>query len=501
MIISRTRLRMTRSWVARLEGSIVLGGLLSVANPRYIQRNRKPHDAGGFVPACRISRTRRISACVWTTRVSTNDAATRSGSALFLHPAVTGGLASTLGAGLAGALNFSTNLLLAQERFLGLDRYGTYTVLLGLLSLVSVITAALELAVARLVAGLKEDGERGDASGVIRSYFSIAVRVGGLSALGLVGLLSLFMRRFGLAPAEIVLLAVLVCVAPVLAVAYGALQGRLRFGLLALVGVGGALARLLLSVIVVSRGGGLVGALAALIAAAGGALLVLGAVLARDVSLWSVVPAPARATHPPVSLAPLTVALLSVTGFLTIDVFAARAFLPPAVAGQYGGLAMLARVIYFLTLPLATVMFPLVSQETASPSARLRGSLRLTSAMMVGLTATLLALAVAFPRSVVGFFLGSAYLPAAGFFPRVALFVTLVAYGAWALRALLSARARRVLLAPPVFLGVQGILLMQFHASIGEILWASTIAAGGFAASMLVALSVRVRVPQGPWHT
>lgn len=60
---------------------------------------------------------------------------------------------------------------------------------------------------------------------------------------------------------------------------------------------------------------------------------------------------------------PSSVSLLSVTLLITADLLLVKHFYPPEEAGVYAGLSLLGKIIFFLTAPIAMVMFPLVVQR------------------------------------------------------------------------------------------------------------------------------------------
>lgn len=60
---------------------------------------------------------------------------------------------------------------------------------------------------------------------------------------------------------------------------------------------------------------------------------------------------------------PSSVSLLSVTLLITADLLLVKHFYSPEEAGIYAGLSLLGKIIFFLTAPIAMVMFPLVVQR------------------------------------------------------------------------------------------------------------------------------------------
>lgn len=60
---------------------------------------------------------------------------------------------------------------------------------------------------------------------------------------------------------------------------------------------------------------------------------------------------------------PSALAVLGLTAFITTDIFLVKHFFHPDEAGIYAGIELVAKIIYFLTASIATVMFPVVVQK------------------------------------------------------------------------------------------------------------------------------------------
>lgn len=60
---------------------------------------------------------------------------------------------------------------------------------------------------------------------------------------------------------------------------------------------------------------------------------------------------------------PASLALISLTFFITSDILLVKHFFSAKEAGIYAGLSLVARVIYFFSAPIASVMFPIVVQK------------------------------------------------------------------------------------------------------------------------------------------
>ncbi len=60
---------------------------------------------------------------------------------------------------------------------------------------------------------------------------------------------------------------------------------------------------------------------------------------------------------------PSSVASFGIMSLITTDIILVKHFFDPVSAGLYAGISLIGRVIYYLTAPVGTVMFPLVTQK------------------------------------------------------------------------------------------------------------------------------------------
>jgi len=118
---------------------------------------------------------------------------------------------------------------------------------------------------------------------------------------------------------------------------------------------------------------------------------------------------------------PVLVSFISITVFYSIDLILAKIFFP-TIAGEYASISMLSKILYFGSLPISKVMFPLSSdKETRISSKILKKALLLTGMLcLAGLIVYIL-----IPGFIVNLFYGSKYLSMAGllFLPSIAMFL------------------------------------------------------------------------------
>lgn len=110
----------------------------------------------------------------------------------------------------------------------------------------------------------------------------------------------------------------------------------------------------------------------------------------------------------------ITIGSLGLTSLLSIDLVLAQHFLAEQ-AGLYAGLALLGKGIILTTLPLSTVLFPLIIQAKSSRSGQQMLKVAAFGAAAIGIS--IVALYVAAPEAIVSIVLSASYKPIVPFIP------------------------------------------------------------------------------------
>ena len=143
------------------------------------------------------------------------------------------------------------------------------------------------------------------------------------------------------------------------------IQGLEKFTSISIIGLAEVIVRILLAFILVKIGFAVNGAIGA-IALAGLAsyfftFLPLKFLFGRDKKKEPIETKEIIKYFPPVFFA-----LLFLTLFYNIDIVLVKHFLPAYEAGQYGALALIGHIIFFITGPIVAVMFPMASAAHAN---------------------------------------------------------------------------------------------------------------------------------------
>jgi O-antigen/teichoic acid export membrane protein len=370
-------------------------------------------------------------------------------------------LVLTVGMAVANGSNYAFNLVMAG--LLGPEAYGALGALLALVLLGSVPGLALQAVVARRTAL----GQGGAATPWPEARLLVAW-VG--AALGLLVVLAApalvaFLHLGSALP--VLWLALALAPTPLLFAVQGLLQGRERFGALAVVLVGGALGKLATGLVLVAAGLGVQGAMAGV--AAGGALAALvglrlaGRPLPQGGDRRTAGRAAALDLGREVGTA--TVGLLGLFLLANLDMLLARHYLDPAASGSYALGAVVAKIAFWAPQFVVTMVFPRLVH--AADPRRLLGGAALLVAGFGGLLAAGLAAAAALGTTVP--VLGGGYAAAGPLLPLFALLGTGLALTQLLLFEGIAARDRRMNWTVAGALAAETALVAVLHDSAGQI--------------------------------
>lgn len=141
------------------------------------------------------------------------------------------------------------------------------------------------------------------------------------------------------------------------------LQAKLAFGYQTLVNLIGALMKLLLGILFIYLGFSVTGSVLA---------IVFGAISIYIASFFpikfifdkKVIASPAVSTKELFAYGlPSALTLFGLTSFISTDVLMVKHFFDPKTAGLYAGLSLMGRVIFYISSPIGSVMFPIIVRK------------------------------------------------------------------------------------------------------------------------------------------
>lgn len=318
-----------------------------------------------------------------------------SGSALLLASAT-----------LVNAGNYLFNLLLG--RWLGPAAFADLSLIVTLFLVTSFITAGLQTPAARFSALFAADSDMQGISNVRRWSTRRAAGLGAiLAALLCLGapLWSAFFATNSIWP--FVIFGLFVPFYLVQGVDRGLLQGRTRFGWLAVTYQTEMWSRLAISIVLVAIGWAVNGAVLGIGLSFVAAWLVAGRV-ARDLPKPQPL-APTLSRELLVFTGPVLVAQLGQILINNSDILIVRRFFPAADAGTYAALALIGRMVFFATWSVVTAMFPIAAQRFKRGEAH-RPLLYISLGIVLAGSLVITAITYFFPVPIVTLLFGPAYL-------------------------------------------------------------------------------------------
>lgn len=279
--------------------------------------------------------------------------------ASFQNPLLRGSLVMVIGTNLYSAGQFLYHAI--ALRTLGEFYYGDLAAVISILSIVGVLQLAFNLTIVKFTAGHKEKSQLQNFSAWI-NWWSILI---GLCLAGVLLFSSPFLAAFLKLhqPASAYLLPFIVGVVTVVGSNRALLQGLLRFNELVLSMMVEIILKIILTVVLVYLSYAVFGAITALLVAALGSYL-LTRIFLRDVLDKKRQQLPDVGSFIRFSM-PVFIQGAALTSMYSTDILIVKHFFPSNEAGIYASVAALGRIAFFVSTPVAAVMFPVVVRRHA----------------------------------------------------------------------------------------------------------------------------------------
>lgn len=388
------------------------------------------------------------------------------------NPFVRGSLFVFIASNISSFGNFLYNL--AMGRLLEPNHYGDLGALLSLLVLLGIPISILQLFVVKTVSTYFGRKEITKINYFVKSLAVKMISLGVIAALLLIifsGFLTSFLNLDNSYP--FIILAVSMVFTFSSSLNRSALQGLLKFKLIALNSFIETLLRLSVSVVLVLLNFSLLGAIS------GSVVSLIVFFIISSIELYFILGRGGKKEDIKFSfsfrlLLPSLFTTLSLTIFFTADVILVRHFFPNSISGDYVALSTLGRIIFYAVGPVLTVMFPLISSRSSGGIPYLLPLLG-TLVFVFAISSVLIVTYFLFPSYIVSLFYGDKYqgiIPLMGIFSFSMLIFTL---NSVLTQFLLSVSYNR----PIYFLFfvtlLQSFFIIFIHRSISDIIWINII--------------------------
>ena len=308
-------------------------------------------------------------------------------------------------------------------RMMSVEEFGEVQTLISLFLQLAIVTGVFKIIVVNVISNQKTEEETKEIILMLQKFALCII----LAISGLIIVFSPWLKSFfnfnSLYP--FISLAIILPVGLFLTFREAILQGIHNFKTLSISQIIVSSGRLIFAIILVYLGWSSFGAISAIIIAQGIALIYVIAKTRHlfDFSNWNI--KIGRRIKPELKYGFLIFVVTLCVAFLyTADVIMVKHYFPSDVAGQYSGISIIARIIFFITGSIVGVLLPSIKFKDAGGK---NNKILLKSLFLIlGLGGTILIVFSLFPEFVINILIGERYLAYAYLLPRLSLVIFLV---------------------------------------------------------------------------
>lgn len=281
---------------------------------------------------------------------------------LIKHPIISGSIILFLGSTISSLLNFLFNLYMSKS--LSVADYGTLAGLLSISTLFGLLGGAFIPTIVTFAGGYFARGEYDRARGLFYRLMLFFFFIGFAIFISFIFFRGQIGAFFNVKDISlIILIGFTTFIGYVTLINNFFLQAKLSFFFLSINNLFSTILKLLFGVTFIVLGFRVGGAIWAYILSG---LIPYFATFIPLRFLLSFKNAPATDIRKIITFgAPAAISLFSLTSFVTTDIILVKHFFSPTDAGIYAGISLIARIIFFFSAPIGTVMFPHIVQKYA----------------------------------------------------------------------------------------------------------------------------------------
>ena len=389
------------------------------------------------------------------------------------HPLVYGSTIVVVGNLIANFFNFLFNLFMSRS--LTVADYGVFASVMSLVGFPVLVGTAIIPVVVRFAGNYFATGNFPLLRGLYLKIKKLLLVVATVAFIIFLFLIPSISNFFHIEDKNILLMVnVIIFFAVIGVINMAFLQAKLAFAFQVFINLANSVTKLILGMVFVIAGYSVAGATMAMIIAGLVAYAIsfipLKFIFDRKIS------APSVKTKELFSYGlPSMLTLLGLTSFISSDIMLVKHFFDPIHAGLYAGLSLIGRVIFFVSAPIGTVMFPLIVQKH-SKNESFTNTFKL-SLLLVFVPSILMTIFYAlFPKFSILFFLKrEEYLSISSLIAPFALFIALFSLSSIIANFYLSIKKTKVFI--PIMLGAisQIFLIVLYHQTFLQIILISLI--------------------------
>lgn len=286
-------------------------------------------------------------------------------STFLATPLISGSIVIFLGSQVTNFLQFLFHFFMSRQLNLVSD-YGNLATILSTITLFSLVSAAVTPTIVNFASVYFEKDDLAGVEYIFRMFIKITSVIGVSVLIFTIVWANSITKYLQLSdPFYIIGGGCIIALNLILVVGTALLQARLKFTYIALSNFVSAVFKLVGSIAAVMLGFALHGVMGALILASLVSILTIYYPLRDVISKKSHI-VELRIKEILSYAIPAAAATLFLTAFTSVDLFLVKHFFSPSIAGEYAGVSLLGKIIYFFSYPIGMVMFPLITRRHAS---------------------------------------------------------------------------------------------------------------------------------------
>lgn len=404
---------------------------------------------------------------------------------IFKHPLIAGSSTIFIGSLIANVFNFLFNIYMSRN--LSVVDYGTLASLVSIILLCALAAESFVPTIVKFGGAFFAKQENNK----IKGLFYLVNKLAAFFGISLFLLFFIFSNKISTffnikSTYLIVFTGVIVFCGFMSAVNRAILQAKLAFKYIAIIGILSSILKLSLGIVLVYLGYKVNGAM-------WGFFLSFSApYIFFLLSLRSYFVKEIISEHP-VSVqklfsygGPSALALLGLTFFITTDIILVKHFYQAKQAGVYAGLSLIGRVIFFFSLPIGTVMFPLIVQKHTKQE-NYKGIFKLAICLVLFFSLMLTLFYFLFPEFSIRLFLKKdEYLILKSYLVPFGIFITLYSISSVMTNFFLSIHQTKVFIPILITASFQAVLIWFYHETFSQIIQISILSVSLLLISLLL---------------
>ncbi len=338
------------------------------------------------------------------------------------HPLIFGSGVLVIGNLIANFFNFLFNLFMSRS--ITVSEYGIFASIMSIIAFPVLIGSAINPVVVRFAGDYFAKKDFASLRGLYIQIKKLLLVIGVIVFLLFLIFIPTIGNFFHITDQRILFITdIIIFTALINVVNLAFLQAKLAFGFQVIVSLCNAILKLCIGIILIFLGYSVLGATYAILFAGLTGYIVsfipLKFVFDKKIALPSI---PKKELF--LYGFPSSIALLGLTSFISSDIILVKHFFDPHQAGLYAGLSLIGRVIFFVSAPIATVMFPIIVQKH-SKNENYTNTFKLSLLLVIFPSLILTAFYSIFPHQAIMFFLKREdYLAISPYIVPFSIFIT-----------------------------------------------------------------------------